>query len=182
MFCEGQCQGWIHRKCVGVPALYLIILVSLMLYFCAHIVCKLAKAMKYQGRLSNILNELNFSITCLTETMKSLQTSVTNQTLENTATNSLSQSESAINKVGKMNDHGQGDRKFNVIIYETKECDKGTPRHERLKHDVDYQPILSDHFVVSFSINSYSDHMPSNTSLVVFDYFKADYPGLISYH
>ena len=32
---------------------------------------------------------------------------------------------------------GQGDRKFNVVIYRIKECNKGTPRHERLKHDVE---------------------------------------------
>jgi len=48
-------------------------------------------------------------------------------------------------------------------------------------HPLHYQPILSDHFVVSFSVNSYTDYIPSNTSQVTFDYSKADYPGLTNY-
>ena len=48
-------------------------------------------------------------------------------------------------------------------------------------HPQHYQPISLDHFVVSFSIDSYLDHVTSNTSKVIFDYSKADYPGLINY-
>ena len=89
----------------------------------------------------NTIKDLNASIVSLTETITLLQSSVnvTKQLPipEQSTTNSLSQSESTTNKVGKVNDHSQGDRKFDVIIYGTKECDKGTPRHERLKHNVE---------------------------------------------
>lgn len=134
VFCEGQCQGWIHRKCAGVPRpVFDKLGESDAVFLCTY--CMQVSQSNEISRLSNILNELNSSITCLTETIKSLQTSVTNHSSENT--NSLSQPEFTINKAGKVNDYGQGDRKFNVIIYGTKECDKGTPRHERLKHDVE---------------------------------------------
>jgi len=50
----------------------------------------------------------------------------------------------SINKAYKENDNGQGDRKFNVVIYGIQECDKGTPRHERLNYDVDkVTPIVT---------------------------------------
>jgi len=86
------------------------------------------------SKLSNVINELNSSITCLTETIKALQPSVTSHSSTNTDTNSTTQPEPSHNKVP---DHAQEDRKFNVVVYGIKECDKGTPRHERLKHDVE---------------------------------------------
>ena len=70
--------------------------------------------------------------------------------------------------------HNQGNILDLIITNEDNVCNL-------FVHPQHYQPILSDHFVVSFNINSYSDHMPSNTSQVVFDYSKADYPGLINY-
>ena len=44
-----------------------------------------------------------------------------------------------------------------------------------------YQPISSDHFIVTLSIKSHADHIPSHTPPVIFDYSKANYPGLINY-
>ena len=43
------------------------------------------------------------------------------------------------------------------------------------------QPISSDHFIVSFSVKSHADHMLSYTPQVIFDYSKANHPGLINY-
>jgi len=37
------------------------------------------------------------------------------------------------NKARKDDDKAQEDRKFNVLIHGVNECNKGTPRHKRLK-------------------------------------------------
>ncbi|XP_065895940.1 uncharacterized protein [Dysidea avara] len=44
-----------------------------------------------------------------------------------------------------------------------------------------YQPISSDHFIVTLSTKSHADHIPSHTPPVIFDYSKANYLGLINY-
>jgi len=44
-----------------------------------------------------------------------------------------------------------------------------------------YQPISTDHFVISFCVNSQVHHSSSSDTQVVFDYSKANYPGLIDY-
>ena len=44
-----------------------------------------------------------------------------------------------------------------------------------------YQPISSDHFIVTLSVKLHADHIPSHTPLVIFDYSKANYLGLINY-
>jgi len=48
-------------------------------------------------------------------------------------------------------------------------------------HPQHYQSISSDHFVISFNIDSHANHVPSNMPHVIFDYSRADYPGLINY-
>ena len=136
VFCEGHCQGWLHRKCAGVtrPA-FDRLGDSDAVYLCSY--CMLVSQSNEISKLSNIITELNSAITSLTGTIKSLQSSVTNQPSMTTDTNNISQSEPTTSKVNKVEDQVQGDRKFNVVIYGINECGKGTPRHERLKHDVD---------------------------------------------
>ena len=135
VFCEGQCQGWLHRKCAGVtrPAFERLGEPDAV-YLCTY--CMLVNQNKEISKLSNIINELNSSVTCLTETIKALQSSVTSHS-SSTDTDSTTQPGPSDNKGNKVADHAQGDRKFNVVVYGVKECDKGTPRHERLKHDVE---------------------------------------------
>ena len=52
-------------------------------------------------------------------------------------TNRQTQSATTAKKFDKADDKAQGDRKFNVVIYGIIECSKGTPRNERLTHDLD---------------------------------------------
>ena len=54
---------------------------------------------------------------------------ITHSTAQPTATNK------SIAKGPK--DKDQDDRKFKVVIYGISECSKGTPKHKRLKHDLD---------------------------------------------
>jgi len=87
------------------------------------------------SKLSDIINELHSAVTSLTTTIKSLRSSITNKPPSN-INNSTVQQESLTNKVHKV-EQVQSDRKFNVVIYGIKECGKGTPRQERLNHDLD---------------------------------------------
>ena len=87
------------------------------------------------SKLSGIINELHSSVTSLTTTIKSLQSSITNRLPSNINNNTVQQ-ESLTNKVHKV-EQVQSNHKFNVVIYGIKECGKGTPRQERLNHDLD---------------------------------------------
>jgi len=75
VFCEGQCQGWLHRKCAGVtrPA-FEKLGESEDVFLCTY--CMLISQNNKISKLFNILNKLISSVTCLTKTIKSLQSSV----------------------------------------------------------------------------------------------------------
>jgi len=135
LFCEGNCQGWLHRRCAGVtrPA-FDRLGESDKPYLCSH--CMLVNQSNEISKLSTIINDLNSAIVSLTETIKSFQSSATNQS-SNSNHSGSSQPEPITNKVNKVVEQAQSDRKFNIVIYGIKECSKGTPRNERLSHDLD---------------------------------------------
>ena len=136
VFCEGHCQGWLHRKCAEVThPTFDRLGDSDAVYLCSY--CMLGSQRNELFKLSNIIIVLNSAITSLTGTIKSLQSAVTNQPSMTTDTNNISQSEPTASKVNKVEDQVQGDHKYNVVVYGVNECGKGTPRLERLKHDVD---------------------------------------------
>ena len=136
MFHEGNCQGWLHRKCTGLTRTAFDRLgESDTVYLCSY--CVSVNQSNEISKLSSVINNLNSVITSLTETIKSLQSTVTNQSTIKDNTNSTSQQEPITNKVNKVEEQAQGDRKYNIVIYGIKECSKGTPRNERLSHDLD---------------------------------------------
>ena len=125
VFCEGSCQGWIHRKCVGMtrPAFERLGEFDTP-FLCSY--CMLVSQNKEISRLANIIEGLNSSITTLTETIQSHVT-------KSSAPAQLANAETNATATNKTNTHEnlQQDRKFNVVLYGIDECPKGTPRHER---------------------------------------------------
>ena len=133
VFCEGECQGWLHRRCAGITRTAFHKLGETdKVYLCSY--CTSVKQSNEISKLSDIITELHSAVTSLTTTIKSLQSSVTNQS--SSINNSTLQQETLPNKADKV-EQAQSDRKFNVVIYGIKECNKGTPRNERLSHDLD---------------------------------------------
>jgi len=136
VFCEGSCQGWIHRTCAGVtrPAFEKLEEPGTH-YLCSY--CTLVSQNKEIKNLANIIQNLNTSIVSLTETITSLQSCVTKQCpTSDQPVNDETNVNGSTQKTA-LQDTPQQDRKFNVVIYGIQECSKGTPKHERLNHDLD---------------------------------------------
>ena len=66
------------------------------------------------SKLSSIINELNSSIICLTETIKSLQSSVTNHSSANTDIEGTSQPQPTTNKANNVVGNAQGDHNRSI--------------------------------------------------------------------
>ena len=134
VFYEGNCQGWMHRKCAGVtrPAFNKLGEPDTQ-YSCSH--CMLVSQNKEISKLANIIKDLNSSIVSLTETITSLQFSVTKQSSTSDQTANATTDITATNKTS-IHDSPQHNCKFNVVIYFIDECAKGTPRYECLGLDL----------------------------------------------
>lgn len=129
VFCEGSCQGWIHRKCAGVtrPAFDKLGEPDTE-YLCSH--CMFVSQSKEISKLSNIIKNLDTAVQSLTETITLLQSSVTKQSPTSDQAVSAS-ADIASTKKTTIQHSSQQDRRFNVVIYGIEECPKGTARHER---------------------------------------------------
>ena len=151
-FCEGDCQGWLHRKCVCMTKkLYVALGQSDEPYLCPH--CAFAQYEQEIDSLKDQVKSLSEELTLL-----NMQQSKSNNLRDNTFPDSVNALHSETNQsVNPDNDQQSstqiptvsntglskppngilpGDRKFNVIIFGLKECPKGTPRPDRYKSDL----------------------------------------------
>ena len=150
VFCEGDCQGWIHRKCAGLtrPA-FLKLGESDSQYLCSH--CMLVNQNSEINKLMNTIKDLNASIVSLTETITLLQSSVNNtnqsdQTAGNTSTSPNIPSEASVNTSANITNTKarNTDRNHNIVIYGIQECPPNMPRVARSKLDLEkVLPILN---------------------------------------
>ena len=136
VFCDGSCAGWFHRKCSGLSkSVYTMAGESDSPFYCVF--CVQSVYRKEIVELKEQINTLTFKITQLLESLHgqnpAQSTPVSNVTDQ--ASSSVPATTPKI--VNKAEDMAQQDRNFNVVIYGIKECNKGTPRNERLRHDLD---------------------------------------------
>jgi len=75
VYCEGSCQGWLHRKCAGFtrPAFDRLDEADTQ-YLCTY--CAAESQSKEMSKLTDTIKGLNTAITTLTETILSLQATV----------------------------------------------------------------------------------------------------------
>jgi len=131
IFCKGDCQGWIHRKYAGMThSAFDKLGESDIQYLCLQ--CMLASQNREISELSNIIRGLNASIVSLTEIINSLQSSTkyVNQFSAMEQEPSDTTKVASTTRKASIQDNSQQDCKFNVVIYGTDECNKGTSRHE----------------------------------------------------
>ena len=128
VFCEGSCQGWIHRKCAGVtrPAFDKLGEPDTE-YLCSY--CMLVSQSREISKLSNIIKDLNTAVHSLTETITLLQSSVTKQSPTSDQA-VIASADIASTKKTTIQHSSQQDCRFNVVIYGIEECPKGTARHK----------------------------------------------------
>ena len=133
IFCEGMCDGWIHRYCAGLSTTaFLHFQASSEPFICPH--CKLLTQGEQLSNMMQVINALQLEIAELKLNNTSapaidipytevLQTQVsTEPPRQETRPTTVKSTE---------------DRKFNVVVYGLKECEEGTKRHERLNKDTE---------------------------------------------
>ena len=92
----------------------------------------------YRKEIVELKEQINALTSKITQLLESLhgQNPAQNTPVSN-VTDQASSSVPTTTVVNKAEDVTQRDRKFSVVIYGIKECNKGTPRNERLRHDLD---------------------------------------------
>lgn len=135
VYCEGDCQGWLHRNCVCMTKkMYVAIGQSNDPYFCPH--CKFTIYHKE-------INSLRDTIQALSKELSHLK----------------SQNPSAKPPVNVSPEHAASTeqdsaRKFNVVLFGLNECSKGTKKIEREKSDlINATKVVTD---LDSSIQSHS--------------------------
>ena len=139
LFCEGKCEAWYHRKCVGLSK-------------CAYdsasesdtpFYCLFCMQMFY----NNVIAELKDQISSLTSKLNQSLTETTSQppaipTLDyNPAATTTSPSSSANAPPHKpsapvASSRQDSTRKFNIVLFGLEECSKGTKKIDREKADL----------------------------------------------
>lgn len=147
IFCESLCNSWLHRQCAGLSqALYKLYQDGDDPFFCPH--CRLTTQESQLRELKSAVESLTKEVALLksaktqSQQIISPQSSIDlSQTTQSTSAPSHSSASSNQKQIAtavkKPDDKTQDDRKFNVVIYGINECSKGTPKNERLNHDLD---------------------------------------------
>ena len=195
IFCEGKCQGWMHKGCAGLPKHAFELYsdsTSTIPFQCPH--CKSQAQDKEISELKAIIQSLSTEITLLKSTQiapESASPSPTSPIIPSTTlplqhasssySNALHSSKTQANLIhsrGKTNlNDSNPDRKFQIVIYGLDECTKGTPRHVRTRTDLNSVtktiqsicPELTDQSICDcIRLGRYSDdrHRPVLTKLV----------------
>ena len=123
VFCEGVCQDWLHRKCAGLTRPAFDRLGELDTQsLCTH--CAMESQGKEISKLTDTIKGLSTAITTLTETIISLQATVTKQPLI------VSQHLNEVTETKTV------DRSMNIVVYGIEESPPTIPRSDRTKRHI----------------------------------------------
>lgn len=141
LYCEGDCQGWLHRKCVGMTKkLYLTLGQSEEPYICPH--CKLNAYQEEINNLKGTIKSLTDELTHLKSKEESTYSAVAAASDEQdpATSHSVDQplSSSKVTKPDTKPPAGilPGDRKFNIVMFGITENPPDTRRPDRIKYDM----------------------------------------------
>ena len=160
LFCEGDCQAWVHRKCVGMSKkMYTAWAEADDPYMCHN--CSICTYKNEIKSLKTKITDLKSEVKSLTSKVNELKSSgvspsvdssdgndvmVTDNPIANPAIDAihtqLKEITSSIKNHQKFieqndrTDRTKPDRKYNVVVYGIKECPSGTPISERNRHDI----------------------------------------------
>lgn len=149
LFCEGKCEAWYHRKCVGLSK-------------CAYDSASESDSPFYclfcmQSFYNNVITELKDQISLLTSKLNQSLTETVSQppassTSNNTPAAVTTTPSSSANvpphqplaPIASSSRHDSG-RKFNIVLFGLEECSKGTNKIDREKADLNsVTEVLTD--------------------------------------
>ena len=155
IFCEGQCNSWLHRGCAGLPkSVFTSLLDSSDPFYCPH--CQLKEHSSTILDLKATIASLTKSITALQTSVKSLEPTLEPVSMPDGSTSANSQPKPAnvtlTNKPPSTASYE--DKKFNVVMYGIKESPPKTSKSDRLENDL--QSITNEFAKVDLSIQASS--------------------------
>ena len=132
VFCEGVCNGWIHRRCAGLSsAAFAVISSDSHPFYCPN--CRL-------DRQSQEIADLKATIQQLTETVQTAKNNLPAPTCIQAGTSYAAVTAASAPASPPTTTHGdqhtRPDRRFNLVIFGIKESPKGTKRHIRSADDI----------------------------------------------
>ena len=108
IYCEGKCDGWMHRVCAGLSVRVYQFAKSSSIPFLCHYCAHTKEIEELKSKISDLEAKLRQA--------KLKKPTSTPDTTQDTNTS-------------------QNENRFTIIIYGVKECEGGTPRHERTIQD-----------------------------------------------
>ena len=158
VFCEGICNSWLHRKCVGLThSIFDIVCESEDPYLCPY--CVIAKQSKeilvLRQQVEILMNKLSIQLPQLPESVPPAnQTAPMESEPQPTLVQNATASNIPANKKPNTSSISPSDRKFNILLYGIKECPSTQTRPQRMKSDL--QNALQELSSLNDSINANS--------------------------
>ena len=143
VFCEGTCQGWIHRQCAGIPKPVFNVLSQsqepfLCLYCSSLQIHELKRSVQsLQDEIATLKSQIPANVPSLPASSTNADSlpvissyaSIVSQSSQENPSHSISSTPQA-NPVPV-----SPNQKFNFVVYGINEPPKGSPRHSRLIND-----------------------------------------------
>ncbi len=167
VFCDGSCQGWIHRRCAGLPkAGFKSLSESDVPFFCA--MCSSVKIHQLLQSVSDLQSEI-----CVLKSVPNVSSPTHASSYSSVVVNGslgghddINPSsgpviDNTINPVISPNSSPSSshppDHRFNVVFYGITENPKGSPHHTRLVEDCKNVAAVASKMVESVSSQSIKD-------------------------
>ena len=132
VYCEGDCQGWLHRKCVCMSKkLYIATGQSNDPYFCPH--CKFVVHQKEVDRLRDTIKALSNELALLKSKEKPTDYSANVDQIpvaSHSGRQQLSSNVTSKSETKPTVETSSADRKFSIVLFGIDENPTGTSRHD----------------------------------------------------
>ena len=133
IFCEGICQGWIHRQCAGIPKpVFAALRSSPEPFLCTY--CPNTKITALKESIEALKTEVSSLKSQLSSSSNASYASIVGLPSETSAMSQPPQLNPAptVSAVKKSLVFDNATRKFNFVIYSIEKKPKGSPHHSRL--------------------------------------------------
>ena len=131
VYCEGSCQAWMHRQCIGMSLqVFSGLTQSLAPFYCLY--CCHLKISELQNTIKVL--EAKLACTDKRDSPSSVNTSSA-MSYSSVVQSNLPSDTQPSSKTYKTSQVDKSHRKFNVVVYGIKEKPKGSPKHTRLIQD-----------------------------------------------